>query len=159
MNRLERSPTICMICTSPAVENLLCNIPNDYPVGGAEVQLCHLALLLQERGWPVTVIVDDHGQAPEVVTPQGIRLVKSYDVRSPRSGPSGLVHKWLRMWRALSRAQADIYIGRGSGWRTGLIALFARSHGRKSVFWMASRMDPINFSDGAAMTKMPELLR
>ncbi|MEJ1964053.1 MAG: glycosyltransferase [Gammaproteobacteria bacterium] len=49
--------------------------------------------------------------------------------------------RWTSVWAALGRADADIYYVSGAGMMLGLVAMFARRHGRKVVYRVASATD------------------
>jgi glycosyltransferase involved in cell wall biosynthesis len=49
--------------------------------------------------------------------------------------------RWTSIWSALKRADADIYYVSGVGMMLGLVAMFARRHGRKVVYRLASTSD------------------
>lgn len=140
-----RRPTICLVSPTESMAQLVLAAPNA-DIGGAEVQLSRIARLLSERGWGVSCVVPQQNGSPEVTGLSGVRIVGSYQ-SGPARGPLGwLTHKWPRLWAALRRADSDIYVTRGASWVAGAVGLYARLHGRKAVFWMASE------SDAAALT-------
>jgi glycosyltransferase involved in cell wall biosynthesis len=108
-------------------------------VGGAELQQCLLARGLVRRGYKVSMICADHGQ-PQSTTVDGIHVE-----RLPgRGGLPGVrfFHPFLTgLWSALSRVDADIYYQRAAGVTTGIVALFARRHGRDFVYAAAHDLD------------------
>ncbi len=153
VSRLGRMPSLCFV--SMDISHLLLDSEKT-DVGGAEVQLVQFARLLQARRWSVSFVAEDSGHGQEVSSPEGIRILASY---RPSVGGSAIgwgTHKWPRLWRALCRADADIYVTRGGGWLTGAVALFARLRGRKSVFWIASQQD---VADYGAQTQLPRHVR
>jgi len=115
-------------------------------VGGAEVQLAQFARLLRAQGWRLSVVTEAAGQEQDIRSPEGIRILASYRSTGGGSVLGWVTHKWPRLWRALGKADADIYLTRAGGWLTGAVSLFARLHGRRSAFWTASRMDPDNYT-------------
>jgi glycosyltransferase involved in cell wall biosynthesis len=52
-----------------------------------------------------------------------------------------ITHKVPRLWQALNRADADIYLCRGASWLAGVVTLHAARRGKRSVFWAASDED------------------
>ena len=105
-------------------------------VGGAERQQVLIADELTRRGYPVRFVVLDHGQ-PDREEIRGIRVFKCY--RS-NIGVRGLrfVHPRLTgLWRAMKRADADVYYQRGADAETGLVAKWCRRHGRRFIFAVA----------------------
>lgn len=113
----------------------------DIPVvGGAEVQQSMIAPALVERGWRVSMITLDYGQPDGVVA----RGVKVYRTHRPDAGlpVARFIHPRLTsLWRAMKRADADIYYQRTSAVETAAMASFARLHGRRSVYAGASDVD------------------
>ena len=112
----------------------------DRPSGGAQLQQVLLAKALARRGWPVSMIVEDWGQA-EGATWHGVRTLKAH--RSDEGVPLlRFVHpRWTKLRRALKRADADIYYTSCASAQLGQIVLFAHRRGRKVVFRIASNSD------------------
>jgi glycosyltransferase involved in cell wall biosynthesis len=91
-------------------------------VGGAELQQVQIARLLLRMGHQVSFVTLDHGQ-PDGEALQGCRVYKAY---KPHAGLPGLrffFPRWTGIWRALLRANADVYYTRAAGFMPGLIAL------------------------------------
>jgi glycosyltransferase involved in cell wall biosynthesis len=108
--------------------------------GGAELQQTLLARALARRGWPVSMIVADHGQ-PEGAVWDGVKTYKAY---RPAEGIPVIrfVHpRWTKLHAALRRADADIYYTSCAGGHLAQVVLFAHSRGRKVVFRVASDSD------------------
>lgn len=109
-------------------------------VGGAEVQQTILIRHLVRAGYRVSLVTMDHGQG------DGIELdgVRVYTCHTPEGGLPVLrfLHPRLSgLWRAMARANADIYYQRSSGAGTGIVAQFCRWHGRRFVYASASDRD------------------
>jgi len=92
--------------------------------GGSEVDLYYLATeLARDPGFSVSFVVADYGQ-PAVESIAGITVIKSLDFsRNPLSGA-------LRIWQALGRADARIYLIKTASWGTFLTALFCKRRSR-----------------------------
>lgn len=108
--------------------------------GGAELQQTLLARALARRGWRVSMVVADHGQADGEVWDD----VKTYKAFRPEEGIPlvRFVHpRWTKLQAALRRADADIYYTSCAGGHLAQIALFARGRRRKVVFRIASDTD------------------
>jgi len=101
------------------------------------------ALYLAAAGWDVGFTVYDMGQDDEVLGRDNIRLIRGYRHDGGIPGFRRLTHKLPRLWSALVRADADVYVIRGASWVSGLVAFYARRKGRHSVIWMASDRDPV----------------
>lgn len=124
-------------------------VPYFYPVvsrgripfaGGIEVQLSLLAKGLVERGFDVTVVTCDYGQADGIVV-DGVKLLRCY---RPDAGLPILRFLHPRVSTsiaALHRANADVYLVQGAGLYAGLVADVARAMGRRFVFMSAADHD------------------
>jgi glycosyltransferase involved in cell wall biosynthesis len=113
---------------------------SDRAVGGEPVQQTLLARALARRGHDVSMIVADLGQADGMLY-EGIRTFRAY---RPDAGVPVLrfLHpRWTGLWRALRRADADLYYTSCAGMEVGLLALFCRRFGRRFVFRSASDAD------------------
>jgi glycosyltransferase involved in cell wall biosynthesis len=113
---------------------------SDRAVGGEPVQQTLLARALARRGDDVSMIVADLGQADGMLY-EGIRTFKAY---RPDAGVPVLrfIHpRWTGLWRALRRADADLYYTSCAGMEVGLLALFCRHFGKRLVFRSASDSD------------------
>lgn len=127
-----RRPTLCFVAQS-AYNVLGGDVEH---IGGAEVQQVLLARQLASRGYDVSFVVYDHGQADRMNV-DGLALFKSY---RPDDGIRGLRFFYPRLWRlwaAMARADADIYYQRGAESETGLVARWCRRNRRKFVFALA----------------------
>ncbi|HXS68550.1 MAG TPA: glycosyltransferase family 4 protein [Candidatus Polarisedimenticolia bacterium] len=111
-------------------------------LGGIETQLAVLARGLLREGCEVSLVTFDHGQNDEE-TFGGVKVFKSY---SPTGGVR-VVRSFARaklLWKAMQRADADIYLQMGAGSETGLSALgcrFKSPRARRFVFCLASDAD------------------
>jgi glycosyltransferase involved in cell wall biosynthesis len=109
-------------------------------VGGEAVQQTLLARALARRGYEVTMVVGDYGQA-EGAQWDTIRTFKAY---RPDAGLPILrfIHpRWTGVWSALARADADVYYTSCAGMQVGLLALFCRRFRKRFVFRAASDTD------------------
>lgn len=109
-------------------------------VGGAEAHQVELAKVLVRAGHRVTMICMDYGQ-PDGVVVEGVRVLKAH---TPAGGLPVLrfVHpRFTSVWRALARADAQIYYQRGAGIATGYAAAFCRTKRRRFIYAAASDAD------------------
>ena len=109
-------------------------------IGGEEVQHTLLARALTVRGYDVSMIVLDFGQADGAAW-EGITTYKAYRSEDGLPVMRFFHPRWTGVWSALKRADADIYYLSCASLRVGLSALFSRMHRRKLVFRIASDMD------------------
>jgi glycosyltransferase involved in cell wall biosynthesis len=103
--------------------------------GGAETQMRELARALTERGLRVCHVVFDYGGIPG--SRDGIDLV----TQPPEEFRRHMVVYSRSIFRALSRADAEVYVQRTAGFETGVVAGFARLHRRRFVFSGSSSAD------------------
>jgi glycosyltransferase involved in cell wall biosynthesis len=114
--------------------------PKSYPLfnpdieevfGGAEVDLYYLATeLAKDPAFDVMVIVADYGQ-PARETAGAVTLIRSLDFK--KSSLAGA----LKLWSALSRAHADIYLIKTMSPGVPLLAAFCSTH-RKVFLYRTS---------------------
>src|SRR5260221_11044995 len=126
---------VCFV--APYAWPVLSQDPRLKIVGGAEVQQCILARLLVRAGYRVSMICCDYGQLARAEV-DGVTVHKAF---APEAGLPVLrfVHPRLTlMWRALREGDADVYYQRSSAVWTGVVAAFARQHGRGSIYAGAS---------------------
>jgi len=129
---------ICLV----GIHNLSALAPQykHYTVGGEPVQQSLLAKALASRGYEVSMVVADYGQADGLQC-ESIRTFKAY---RPDAGVPVLrfIHpRWTGLWSALRRANADVYYTSCAGMEVGLIAMFCRWFGKRLVFRCASDTD------------------
>ncbi len=134
----SRAPRICFV----GLHNLpvLAREYNAHGIGGEEVQHTLLARALAARGYEVSMVVMDYGQA-EGAEWEGIKTYKTYRSEDGLPVLRFFHPRWTGVWAALRRADADIYYLSCASLRVGLTALFSRMHRRKLVFRIASDMD------------------
>src|ERR1700730_18433213 len=95
----------------------------EHTVGGESVQQTLLARALARRGHEVSMVTADYGQTDAALW-EDIRVFKAY---APDAGLPVLrfIHpRWTGLWRALARADADLYYTSCAGMHLGLLALF-----------------------------------
>jgi len=131
-------PSICFV----SLDNFaaLVDDPKYGRIGGAEIQQAIIGRELSKRGYPVSFITLDHGQDDEMEI-DGIRIIKAY---KPNAGIRVLrfLHPRLTsLWRAMKRANADIYYQRTHDSITGVVAAFCRQYSRKFIFAVAHDYD------------------
>jgi glycosyltransferase involved in cell wall biosynthesis len=104
--------------------------------GGVERRFALLARELAKEGFEVSFITySDGGEPVEYI--DNIRVIKVYK-RNDTPHLSRLVKAW-HVWSALMKANADIYL-EGPG-MSGVVSLFCRLRGRKSILSIASGLD------------------
>ncbi|MDQ6968428.1 MAG: glycosyltransferase family 4 protein [Mariprofundaceae bacterium] len=102
-------------------------------MGGAQLQQTLMAKALVQRGYEISMVVADYGQDDgaiwdDIVTYRAYRLDAGLPVLR------FIYPRWVEAWRALKRANADVYHVTCSGMLVGLVVLFARRYGRKVIF-------------------------
>ena len=103
--------------------------------GGAEVDLYYLATeLAKDEGFSVSFIVADYGQEP-TETIENVTIIKSLDFR--KNALAGA----LRIWRAMKRADADIYLIKTASLGVPLAASFCKRYERAFIYRTASTLE------------------
>jgi len=93
--------------------------------GGAEVDIYMLSTeLAKDKEFKVSLITGDYGQDP-VEQIEDVTIYKTTDLRNPAAA--------LSIWKAMGRANADIYFKKGASSIAALVALYCRLH-RRSLF-------------------------
>jgi glycosyltransferase involved in cell wall biosynthesis len=135
---LHSAPAICFVG--------LANLPvlareyGRHGVGGAELQQTLLAKALVARGCNVSMVVADYGQ-PDGAVWEGIKTYKAYRPDAGLPVLRFLHPRWTGVWSAMARAGAAIYYTSCAGALLGQVVLFARLHGAKVIFRIASNSD------------------
>ncbi|MCP4609801.1 MAG: glycosyltransferase family 4 protein [Planctomycetes bacterium] len=106
-------------------------------IGGAEIQQALLGRELAKREYRVSFVTRDHGQDDEMKI-EGMCIIKAYDQNVGIRVLRFLYPRLTSLWRAMRRADADIYYQRTSDSFTGIVAAFCRRYHRKFVFAVAS---------------------
>ena len=132
------TPSICFV----SLDNFaaLVDDPKLGHIGGAEMQQALIGREFAKRGYKVSFVTLDHGQDNELEI-DGMRIIKAYE---PNVGIRMLrfLHPRLTsLWRAMKRADADIYYQRTRDSITGIVAAFCRWHRRKFVYAVAHDYD------------------
>ena len=108
--------------------------------GGEAVQHSLLAREFANQGWSVSAVCRDAGQA-DGESLSGIRFWKTYQRDAGIPGMRFFYPRLYKVWRALKKADADVYFQSCAGFMTGVVAYFARRHGRKMIFRVAHDTD------------------
>lgn len=122
---------VCFVCGN--IYPLLYPLAGIPIVGGAEVQQYLIGTELAQRGLDVCYVTEDYGQGSEIVV-NGLRvLAYSFGRNKVKQG--------ISLWRALQRADADIYYVRGMPKLGMMIAIFCRTHQRMIVQALANDVE------------------
>jgi glycosyltransferase involved in cell wall biosynthesis len=109
-------------------------------IGGAQVQQTLLARTLVRRGFPVSMVVGDYGQA-DGTTWSGVQTYKAYSAHEGIPVLRFVHPRWTKLWGALRRADADVYYVSCAGAQVGQVAMWAARNGRRMIFRVASDAD------------------
>jgi glycosyltransferase involved in cell wall biosynthesis len=109
-------------------------------IGGSEVQQTLLAKAFVRRGFPVSMVVGDYGQQ-DGATWDGVQVYKAYSAREGVPILRFLHPRWTKLWKALRRADADVYYVSCAGVQVGQVAMWAARNGRRMIFRIASDAD------------------
>lgn len=130
----QRRPRICFV--SPNIYPVLDPSQKIEKTGGAEVQQMCLGKAFAECGYSVHYVTRDFGQ-PDPCQIGDFMIHKTCSRSDGIPGIRFIYPRVPSLWRALERADADIYYVRGAGYPVGLVARFAKSRGRRAVFAVA----------------------
>jgi glycosyltransferase involved in cell wall biosynthesis len=129
-------------------------VPRAYPLfnpdkgdyfGGAEFDLyCMATELARNSGFEVSFIVADYGQN-DVETIEGVTIFKSHDFNK------NVFDGALKTWRAMKRADADIYFLECASPGVPLVAMFCKLHGKSLMYRLAHLFE----SDGTYVRQHP----
>lgn len=125
MNEQNKKIRVCLV--SPKAYPLF-NPDIESVFGGAEVDLYLIAAeLAKDPAYDVRFVVGDYGQ-PDREVRENVTLFKSLNVEK------SYVAQGHKVWAAMRRADADIYMHEACSLGTTLIALFCRLNGRRFVY-------------------------
>lgn len=129
---------ICFV--SNGAYPLLANRMTSARVGGAELQQLMLGEELIRRGYEVSFVTPDHGQGPDA----RLGVFRVFGSWRPEAGLPVIrfvYPRWIGLWRALARADADVYLVRTACKELATVAAFARKYGRQSIYCGATDSD------------------
>lgn len=113
---------------------------NHHGIGGEQVQHSLLARSLAKRGFDVSMVVADYGQA-EVEKIDGVTLYRAHGLTEGLPVLRFIHPRLTRLWAALKRANAGVYYVSCAGPQLGIVALFAKIHQKRVVFRIAHDAD------------------
>jgi glycosyltransferase involved in cell wall biosynthesis len=132
--------------------------PKAYPIfepqvesvfGGAEVDLFLLATeLAKDDRFDVRFIVGDYGQ-PDLEIRENVTLYKSVDVQK------SYILQGHKIWNALKRAEAQVYMHEACSLGTALAAIFCKTHHRAFVYRTASSLEASGQHSGRWSIRRP----
>jgi len=125
-------------------------LANDYSgksIGGAEVQQTMIAHGLVEKGVEVSAITEDSGQKDAVVL-DGVTVFKTYRQGAGLPVLRFIYPKIVLIYKALLRANADVYYVRNASFLTALVALFCYRHKKK---WLYAGAHDTDFIPGSEL--------
>lgn len=128
------------ICFVSFLAYPLFNPAVSFEFGGAEVQLYYLATeLAKDPRFEVVFLTGDFGQ-PASETREGVTIYKLFKISN---GIKYLktAHEYLRMALLLKKIHADVYIQRAAALLTGVVAVAAKSSGKKFIYMAAHDQD------------------
>lgn len=136
---LERKPIkVCLL----GLENVTVFLPglDGFRVGGEQVQQSLIARGLSHRGYQTSMVSMDYGQ-PDGAEEDGVTVYKAYAQNAGLPIFRFIYPRWIKLWSALRRANADIYYTSCAGMQVGLLALFCQRHKRKFIYRVAHDND------------------
>ncbi|TXH37771.1 MAG: glycosyltransferase [Burkholderiaceae bacterium] len=109
-------------------------------IGGEEVQHAQLSVALARRGHDVSLVVADGGQEDGAEF-EGVKTFKAFREADGLPGLRFIYPRWIKLWSAIARADADVYYFSCASMTLGLLAMFCRLHKRRLVFRTAIDTD------------------
>ena len=112
-------------------------------IGGAEVQQALIARYLSKNGWKVSFVTNifDDQFCDEKLGDISIYKAFSHERKSLIPLFRKCYPQFYKLWRALYRANANIYYQRCADYLTGICALFCKIYGKKFIFAGANNSD------------------
>lgn len=117
--------------------------PNIYPIisnqkqiesiGGAELQQYFIGKGLRDNGFSVSYVTVDHGQ-PDRENVGGLIIFKTYKRSEGIFGLRFFSPRLHKTWKALRKADADIYFVRSDTYLLGVLAVFCKLYKKKLIF-------------------------
>ena len=105
--------------------------------GGAQVQQVLIAKRLVKRGCNATFVTANVYQQDEEII-DGIKVLKAYNPNDGIRFIRFLFPRLFGIWKALKKADAQIYYQRSAGFITGVVGVFCKLMRRKFVFATSS---------------------
>lgn len=113
---------------------------NHHGIGGEQVQHTLLARAFAKRGFDVTMVVANYGQA-EVEKIDGVTLYRAHGLNEGIPVLRFVHPRITKLWAALKRADADVYYVSCASNQLGVVARFAKLHHKRVVFRIAHDTD------------------
>ena len=110
---------------------------NNTFIGGAELQQSLIGVELARRGHPIKFITMDHGQGPFEKLGQ-IDVFSTFKPKQSANNIFSLFTKYLKIWMAMEKANADILYVRCAGYVLAIAVIWARLKKRKAVYCCAN---------------------
>jgi len=111
----------------------LSNFHETKTAGGAELQQVFIGKGLKEKGFDVSYISMDYGQRDEKAI-DGLKIFKTFTASEGLFGIRFFYPRLYKIWKALKRADADIYYVRCATFLPGVVAQFCRRNHRKFIY-------------------------
>jgi glycosyltransferase involved in cell wall biosynthesis len=130
---MSKLPRICFV-SMEVYPNLRPGVAEE--AGGAGFQIVQLARGLRDRGYPVSFVVGDYGQAAcEEI--DGFTVLRANRVAYDRSKTRALANLW-RLFRGMQRARARHYVLRSTRFLSFFVMVYARLLGARYTFMVAN---------------------
>lgn len=113
---------------------------NHHGIGGEQVQHTLLARAFAKRGFDVTMVVANYGQA-EIEHIDGVTLHRAHGLNEGIPVLRFVHPRITKLWAALKRADADVYYVSCASNQLGVVAQFAKLHHKRVVFRIAHDTD------------------
>lgn len=131
---------ICFV--SPKIYPLLKNSNKEF-IGGAEFQQALIGKYIHRKGYEVCYVSHAYANDYSEEIIDGMKVYKTYAEQEGLPIFRFIYPRLTSLWKALKKADCDIYYQRGAAAITGVVAYFCKIHGKKFIF---SGANDSNFS-------------
>ena len=122
---------ICFV--APNIYPIISNKNQIEKIGGAELQQYFIGKGLRDNGFSVSIVTEDYGQ-PDRENIEGLLIFKAYKRSEGIFGLRFFFPRLHKTWKALKRADADIYFVRSDTFLLGILAIFCKLYNKRLVF-------------------------
>jgi len=130
-NMAQRQMKICFVAQH--IYPYLSKSINAKTAGGAELQQVYIGKSLARKGYDISYVSLDYGQ-PDGEILDGVTIYKTFRPKQGIFGFRWLYPRLYNLWRALKKADADVYYARCATFIPGILALFCSKYKKKFVY-------------------------
>jgi len=102
-------------------------------IGGAELQQVYIGKGLQKLGYEVSYITMDYGQSDRDMF-DNCHIYKAFSCSEGIWGIRYFYPRLYKLWKAIIKADADIYYARSAGFIPALLSIYCKIYGKKFIY-------------------------